>query len=204
GATEISYDAPTATSASSKASTSTSEPLLARPIGVRAAATMTASVTEFSFATAEDASISLRVEPDGAVESDDMSVDVAVGHQVLDELRKLLGSTESAWEGHFALQCIDEIGGRLVPCPGPYGARGHGVDTDPDSGQVARGDHRHADDSGFCRSVGDLADLSLIACDRGGGDDRAPLSVIVLGLKTSHCGGGQSERVERCHNVEVQ
>ena len=41
--------APMAIRASSKASTSTSEPLWARPMGVRALATMTASVTVLSF-----------------------------------------------------------------------------------------------------------------------------------------------------------
>src|SRR5258708_20913814 len=49
GMPERSMAAPTATLASSKASTSTSEPLWARPIGVRAPATMTASVTVSSF-----------------------------------------------------------------------------------------------------------------------------------------------------------
>src|SRR5438094_6956174 len=49
GMPERSMAAPTTTLASSKASTSTSEPLWARPIGVRAPATMTASVTESSF-----------------------------------------------------------------------------------------------------------------------------------------------------------
>ena len=54
--------APTATLPSSKASTSTSDPLCERPMGVRAPATMTASVMVFPFGIRTGVSVRERDE----------------------------------------------------------------------------------------------------------------------------------------------
>src|SRR5271156_4993904 len=99
---------PRAISASSNASTSTSEPLWALPMGVRAAAVMTAWVTLFSLVVCGVAR-SLRIEADRTVEPDDMAVQVSVGDEVLDQLRELVGVAEAPGEWDLAFETIDEL-----------------------------------------------------------------------------------------------
>src|SRR5580700_6735915 len=80
--------------AKSKASTSTRDPLWERPIGVRAALTIKASGMAWAL-------FSARVESDGSVQTDDLSVQVPVANQVLGQLGELCWMTETAREGNF-------------------------------------------------------------------------------------------------------
>ena len=58
----------------------------------------------------------------------------------------------------------------------------------PADGEIACHRQRHADDAAFGSGVGDLADLAVECCDRGGHDDDTALAFFIrrVGL---HCGG---------------
>src|SRR5687768_5049562 len=114
GTAERSMASRTAILPSSNASTSTSEPLCDRPMGVRAPATMTASVMVCPLVGSLWFG-SLRVEADGPVEAHDVAVDVAVGDQVLGQPGELVGSPEPSGERHLGLERVAHGRGRLLP-----------------------------------------------------------------------------------------
>src|SRR5262249_29405551 len=109
------------------------------------------------------ASLSLRLEPDTAVEADDLGVHVVVLDQRPDqggELRRRphpLGEDDR--RGQLGLELL--AGG-----PGPIDrgvddARADGVHPDADGGEVPRGRDGHPDDPALRRGIGQLAGLAL-------------------------------------------
>src|SRR5208337_5002282 len=86
----------------------------------------------------------LRREPEGAVEADDLAVEIVVLADVLDQGRVLGGPAHPLGVRHLRAP----VGLQLVAClaigRGQDRARGDRDDTDADGGQVAGGDEGHA------------------------------------------------------------
>src|SRR5215216_7630394 len=98
-----------------------SEPLNARPMGVRTASTITGSGM---------AKTLLRRHPEGAVEPDRLAVQHRVLGDLAGEPRVLLGPSEPRWEGHLRAERL----ARLLRQPCEQGrveqARCDGADPD--------------------------------------------------------------------------
>src|SRR5699024_5855588 len=75
------------------------------------------------------------------------------------------------------------------------------VDADAELREVARGADAHRVDATLGRGVGDLPDLALVGGHGGGVDDDATLAVLVHHILRGHGLGGQTEHVERAHEV---
>src|ERR1035437_5169271 len=147
----------------------------------------------------------LRLEPDTAVEPDDLGVHVVVLDQRSDEVREFGGRTHPLREHHRCRELgLELLAGRSrsvdrrVDYP-----RADGVHPDTDGRQVPGGRHRHADDPALGRGVGDLACLSLDASDGRGVDDHAAQAVGVDGLGARDGGGPDPHQVERADQVDV-
>src|SRR5690606_6322966 len=118
---------------------------------------------------------STRCHTDGAVETDRLTVDVAVLEDVRGQLTELVGSAQARRVGHGRLERLADVLAQAGEQRGVHDAGGNGVDADALAGEVACGDDRHSDDAGLGRRVVDLADLALEGRDGGRHDHGATL-----------------------------
>src|SRR5215469_3194905 len=128
----------------------------------------------------------LRLEPDAAVESDDLGVHVVVLNQRADQVRELSRRAHPLGEhdrgDQLRLEVLAAWGVAVDRRVDDAGA--DRVDADADGRQVPGRRNRHTDDAAFGRRVGELASLAFDAGDRSGVDDHAacPVGIGRLGL----------------------
>src|SRR5450755_3432162 len=118
---------------------------------------------------------SLGLEPDTAVKTDHLSVQVVVLDQRADQVSEFGGRAHPLRKDHRSGQLGLEL---LAVGPGAVDrrvndARADGVDADADRGEIAGGGHGHADDPALGGGIRDLAGLPFEAGDGGSIDDHA-------------------------------
>src|SRR5580700_7393457 len=117
---------------------------------------------------------SLRLEPDAAVEPNDLRIHIVVLDQRAHQMAELIRPPESLRKYHWCRQPGKELvgvpaaaGDRLVD-RGEDDPRADRVDPDADDRKVTRRWNRHPDDPALGCRVGDLPRLALDPRDRGG------------------------------------
>src|SRR5215469_1531556 len=147
----------------------------------------------------------LGLEPDAAVEADDLGVHIVVLDQRADKVRELSSCAHSLGEndrsGQLGLELI--AGGPAPVNRGVDDPRADRVHADPDRRKIARRRNGHADDAALGGRVGQLPSLALETCNRGCVDDHAPLTVSVSRLCLGHCGCANAHQVERADQVHL-
>src|SRR5450756_241244 len=142
----------------------------------------------------------LRREPEGAVETDDLAVEVVVLGDGLDEGRVLAGTAHSLGVRDLRAPVGLEFLACLAVRRGEDRAGGDGDDADSGGGQVTSRDERHGDDAALGRGVGQLADLARVGGDRRGVDDDAAPAVLG-GLLPGNRGRREPHHVEEADQV---
>src|SRR6185312_6911037 len=147
----------------------------------------------------------LGLEPDAAVEPDDLGVHIVVVDQGEGQLGELGAGAHALREHHRRGQLGLELLGlrREAVDRGVDDAGADGQHPDPDGGQVPRGGHGHADDAALGGRVGDLAGLALDARHRGSVDDYAALAIRVRGRGLGDGRRADPHQVERADQVDV-
>src|SRR6266571_3266182 len=148
---------------------------------------------------------SLGLEPDVAVEADDLGIDVVVLDQRPDQVAELLSGAHPLGEddrrGEPGLELVTGRPGAVDRRVDD--ARADGVHPDTDGGKVPGGGHGHADDPALGSRVGNLAGLALQAGHRRGVDDDPALPVGVGRVGLGDRGGGDPHQVEGADQVDV-
>src|ERR1700678_2983782 len=140
--------------------------------------------------------------PNGAVETDDLAVEVLVVDDGGGQAGVVLGRAQAVGVRDRGGQAVADVGAQAGQHRGVHRAGGDRVDPDPPAGQVAGGDDGEAADAGLGGGVGGLADLALERGDRGGQHDRAALAVGQV--VAAHPGGGQPQDVVGAGQVDPE
>src|SRR5258707_2165526 len=143
----------------------------------------------------------LRRESEGAVEADDLAVEIVVLADVLDEGGVLGGPAHPPGVRDLRAPVGFQLVTGLAVGWGQDRAGGYRDHADADRGQIAGGDESHAHHPALGGRVGELADLALVGCDRRGADDDA--AVAVYRLLPGDGRGSQPHHVEDAGQVEL-
>src|ERR1035441_10458364 len=146
----------------------------------------------------------LGLEPDPAVEADDLGVHVVVLDKHPDQVAELIRPPHPLGEYYRADQLGLELLGVLrEPVDGGVDDAGADrVHPHPDDAEVPCGRQGHPDDAALGRGVRDLAGLALDARYRGGVDDDAALPVGVRRFRPGHGGRRDAHQVEGTDQVD--